>query len=268
MEGALYLRDSYLQNCKAKVVSALDAHSALQNGSATSQGERGGGKLIVLDQTIFYPRGGGQPWDTGKLVRASDGAEFPVVAVVKAEGNISHEVSLPARSGAEAGSPIPPLQPGDEVECQIDWAHRHRLMRMHTAGHVLSAIMFRRQGILITGNQLDTGKTRFDFSMENFDRTAFQSLIDEANAAIARNLDVSVSFLPREEAMKIEGAVKLAAALPPDVKELRMVKIGDVDYQADGGTHVKNTSEIGKIIFVGAENKGKSNRRIYYSIEP
>ena len=250
MESALYLRDSYLPSCKAKVASVKE------------------GKFVVLDQTVFYPRGGGQPWDTGKLVRASDGAEFPVVAVVKAEGSISHEVSPPSQPGAGEGSLIPPLQPGDEVECRLDWARRHRLMRMHTAGHILSAIMFRRQGLLITGNQIDTDKTRFDFSMENFDRTAFQSLIDEANAAISRNLEVSVSFLPREEAMKIEGAVKLAVALPPEVKELRMVRIGDVDYQADGGTHVKNTSEIGKIIFVGAENKGKSNRRIYYSLEP
>ena len=238
MDGALYLHDSYLQSCSSKVVSARD------------------GKFVFLDRTVFYPRGGGQPWDTGKITRLSDGAEFPVVAVVKAEGSISHEVSGPG------------LQEGDSVECQIDWQRRHRLMRMHTAGHILSSIMFRRQGILITGNQLDTDKTRFDFSMENFDKGEFQSLVDEANAAIARNLEVSVSFLPREEALKIEGAVKLAVALPPDVKELRMVRIGDVDYQADGGTHVRNTSEIGKIALVGAENKGKNNRRIYYTLEP
>lgn len=237
MESALYPRDSYLRACRSKVVSVKD------------------GKFAVLDQTVFYPRGGGQPWDTGKLVRASDGAEFPVVAVVKSDGAISHEVSAPG------------LAQGDEVECQIDWERRHRLMRMHTAGHILSAIMF-RHGILITGNQIDADKTRFDFSMESFDKAAFQSLVDEANAAIERNLEVSVSFLLREEAMKIEGAVKLAAALPPEIKELRMVKIGDVDYQADGGTHVKNTSEIGKITFLGAENKGKSNRRIYYGLAP
>jgi misacylated tRNA(Ala) deacylase len=237
MDGAMYLRDSYLQTCSSKVVSIKD------------------GKFVVLDQTVFYPRGGGQPWDTGKLVRTSDGKEFPVVAVVKADGNISHEI---AGEG---------LVDGDSVECKIDWVRRHRLMRMHTAGHVLGSIMYGK-GLLITGNQIDLEKTRFDFSMENFDKTAFQSLVDEANGAIARNLDVEVTFLPREEAMKIAGAVKLAVALPPDVPELRMVKIGDVDYQADGGTHVKNTSEIGKIVFISAENKGKSNRRIYYGLEP
>lgn len=245
MEGALYLHDSYLKSCQSKVVSVKD------------------GKFVTLDQTVFYPRGGGQPWDTGKLVRGSE--EFPVVAVVKADGAISHEVGAPIKAGTPASGV---LQPGDTVTCEIDWARRYRLMRMHTAGHVLGSLMYQRKGLLITGNQLETDKTRFDFSMENFDKAAFQSLVDGANAAIARNLDVTVSFLPRGEAMKIEGAVKLAAALPPDIAVLRMVKIGDVDYQADGGTHVKNTSEIGKIIFLGAENKGKSNRRITYTLEP
>ncbi len=253
MDGALYLWDSYLQTCKANVVSVKDA------------------KSVVLDRTVFYPRGGGQPWDTGRIVRVSNGKEFPVVAVVKADGNVSHEISgtsAGALAGNGAGAAAGDcLQPGDEVECHIDWARRHKLMRMHTAGHVLGSIMYRK-GLLITGNQLDVDRTRFDFSMENFDKAAFQALVDEANAAIAGNLEVEVSSLPREEAMKIAGVVKLAVALPPDVPELRMVKIGDVDYQADGGTHVKNTSEIGKIVFLSAENKGKSNRRIYYGLEP
>ncbi len=256
MEGALCLHDSYLKSCRSSVVSVKE------------------GKYVALDQTVFYPRGGGQPWDTGKLIRASDGQEFPVIAVVKAEGSISHEVAkLGGKDGGDglqsAGNSANEggLRVGDEVEAIIDWVRRHRLMRMHTAGHILSAIMF-KAGILITGNQLDVDKTRFDFSMENFDKTAFQSLVDEANAAIARNLEVTVSFLPREEALKVEGAVKLAVALPPEIKELRMVRIGDVDYQADGGTHVKNTSEIGKIVFIGAENKGKNNRRITYTVEP
>jgi Ser-tRNA(Ala) deacylase AlaX len=190
-------------------------------------------------------------------VRKSDSAEFAVINVSKSEGKILHEIS---------GSVLPSV--GDAVDCFIDWERRYRLMRMHTAGHILAAMIYKSSGILITGNQIDIDKTRFDFSMENFDKSAFQSLVEEANAAIARNLDVSVSFLPREEAMKIEGAVKLAVALPPDVKELRMVRIGDVDYQADGGTHVKNTSEIGKIVFLGAENKGKNNRRITYTLLP
>ena len=235
MPEALYLSDPYLQSCKAKVIAVKES------------------RFIFLDQTVFYPRGGGQPCDTGKLM--CSGKEFPVISVVKSEGKIAHEIS------GECS-----LVPGDEVECQIDWQRRHKLMRMHTAGHILSAIMY-KTGILITGNQIEADKTRFDFSMENFNKEAFLSLVEEANRQIARNLPIEVSFLPREEALKVPGAVKLANALPPEIKELRMVRIGDADYQADGGTHVKNTSEIGKIIFLGADNKGKNNRRIYYGLE-
>jgi Ser-tRNA(Ala) deacylase AlaX len=235
MTKLLYLTDSYLKTCKSRVLSVKD------------------GTSVELDQTVFYPRGGGQVSDKGTIV--CGGVTYEVNEVVKEEGKVYHKLSVPG------------LKEGDEVDCLIDWERRYRLMRMHTAGHVLASIMYKKQGILITGNNLDVEKSRFDFSLENFDKSAFQSLVDITNEQIARNLPVEVSFLPREEALKIEGAVKLAVALPPDVKELRMVKIGDVDYQADGGTHVKNTSEIGKLVFAGADNKGKNNRRVYYTLE-
>ena len=238
MENPLYLSDSYARTCGARVIAVSD------------------GKFAALDANIFSPRGGGLVSDTGKLVRKSDNAEFKVLYVVKKDGQVLHELD---REG---------LRAGDEVTCEIDWERRHTLMRSHTAGHILSAIMFKRNGILITGNAIDVGKSRFDFSMETFDKDAFQSLIDEANAAIARNLDVSVSHLAREQALLLPGMVKLAGALPPEVKELRIVTIGDVDEQADGGVHVKNTSEIGKIVFLSAENKGKNNRRVYFSLAP
>lgn len=238
MEIPLYLSDPYARTCAARVLAVTE------------------GKFVQLDTSLFSPRGGGLASDAGKLVRKSDGAVFPVLYVVKKEGVILHEI------GNEG------LKIGDEVTCEIDWERRHRLMRSHTAGHILSAIMFKKSGILITGNAIDIDKSRFDFSMETFDKDAFQTLIDEANAAIARNLNVSVSYLAREEALKLPGMVKLAGALPPDVKELRIVKIGDVDEQADGGVHVKNTSEIGKLVFLSAENKGKSNRRVYFKLEP
>ena len=237
MENPLYLADSYARTCSARVLAVFE------------------GKFAQLDANIFSPRGGGLVSDTGKLVRKSDNAEFKVLYVVKKDGQVLHELD---REG---------LQAGDDVACEIDWERRHALMRSHTAGHILSAIMFRRNGILITGNAIDIDKSRFDFSMETFDKDAFQTLIDEANAAIARNLDVSVSNLPREQALLLPGMVKLAGALPPEVKELRIVKIGDVDEQADGGVHVKNTSEVGKIIFLSAENKGKNNRRVYFRLE-
>jgi len=238
MENPLYLSDPYARTCSARVLTVAE------------------GKFVTLDASLFSPRGGGLVSDTGKLVRKSDNAEFKVLYVVKKDGQMQHELD---KEG---------LQSGDEVACEIDWERRHRLMRSHTAGHILSAIMFRKSGILITGNAIDVDKSRFDFSMENFDKGAFEALIDEANAQIARNLGVSVSNLPREQALLLPGMVKLAGALPPEVKELRIVKIGDVDEQADGGVHVKNTSEIGKIVFLSAENKGKNNRRVYFRLEP
>jgi Ser-tRNA(Ala) deacylase AlaX len=236
METPLYLSDSYARTCHARVLAVADA------------------KFVTLGTPLFAPRGGGLPSDMGKIFRGSD--SFSVLFVSKKDGAVLHELDRPG------------LSAGDEVECALDWERRHRLMRMHTAGHILSAIMFRKGGILITGNAIDADKSRFDFSMENFDKAAFQSLIDEANTAIARNLEVSASYLAREEALKLPGMVKLAGALPPEVRELRIVKIGDIDEQADGGVHVKNTSEIGKIVFLSAENKGKSNRRVYFSLEP
>jgi Ser-tRNA(Ala) deacylase AlaX len=236
MAHPIWQTDCYLRTCESTVVSVES------------------GKFIELGQSVFSPRGGGLPSDTGKLTR--NGEEFAVLGVTKKDGKALHEIS---REG---------LAVGDKVICDIDWQRRHRLMRMHTAGHILSAIMFKKGGILITGNSIDVEKSRFDFSMENFDRAAFQALIDDANLQIARNLDVSISFLPREEALRVEGMVKLAGALPPDVLELRIVAIGDVDRQADGGVHVKNTSEVGRIVLLSAENKGKSNRRVYFALEP
>ena len=265
MADPLYLSDSYARSCTAKVTAVTD------------------GKFVSLDTSLFSPRGGGLVSDTGKITRGTDA--FAVIAVTKKYGAILHEIAVPSAGGAaegqaqsgatapasaagEIGAVSRPLSVGDEVSCEIDWPRRHTLMRSHTAGHILSAIMYKSGGIMITGNSIDVDKSRFDFSMDNFDRDAFQALIDEANRQIARNLDVTASTLPRDDALLLPGIVKLAGVLPPDVLELRIVKIGDVDNQADGGVHVKNTSEIGKIAFISAENKGKSNRRIYFRLEP
>jgi Ser-tRNA(Ala) deacylase AlaX len=236
MQEALYLDDSYLKTCISKVIG-------VENNE------------IYLDRTVFYPKGGGLPSDNGKIKRIADGKEFTVTSVSKKERKILHQV-------LEEG-----LKIGDEVECQINWERRYKLMRMHTAGHVLAALMYSKLGVLITGNQIDVDKSRFDFSMENFSKEKFEEIVKQANEVLVQNLEVTISYLPREEALKIEGAVKLANVLPPEIKTLRMVKIGDVDYQADGGPHVKNTSEIGKIVLIAAENKGKNNKRIIFTVE-
>jgi misacylated tRNA(Ala) deacylase len=232
-----YLLDSYAKDIHTEVVSLTTPTH------------------IILKDTIFYPQGGGQPFDTGALVREDDGKEFAVVGVKKVDGNIVHEI-------AEAG-----LNAGDHVLCSIDWERRYQLMRMHTAAHVLSAVIHRHTGALITGNQLDIEQSRIDFSLDVFSKEQMEHYIDEANTAIAQGAPVTITFMKRDVAMGLPHLVKLAGALPPNIAELRIVKIGTIDEQADGGTHVKDAKEIGKIILLSAENKGKNNRRIYFTIE-
>jgi len=231
----LFLDDSYIKECDSTVISVND-------------------KYVALDRTIFYPKGGGQPHDVGKILRAND--RFDVVYSGKFSGEISHEVDKPG------------LAPNDKVHCILDWDRRYRLMRSHTAAHTLASIMWKDTGALITGNQLDIDKIRFDFNLENFDRETFQGLIEKANRLFETDTPVRWYELPREEALKIPGVVKMAGAFPPEIARLRIVEIEGVDRQADGGTHVKNLKEVGRIEFLKAENKGKNNRRVYFSLVP
>ena len=235
MQNALYMNDSYIKEFDAVVESVKDD------------------KFVILNETAFYPNGGGQPTDTGKMV--CNGEEYPVVYVGKFSGTISHEVGKPG------------LKVGDSVQCKIDWDRRYRLMRMHTAAHIIDAILYNESGALCTGNQLGTDKSRIDFSLDVLDRDKIQQYIDMANGWVKKAIDVKIYSLPREEALKIPGVVKLAAVMPPEVKELRIVEIPGIDLQADGGTQVKNTSEIGQISLVSVENKGKNNRRMYYTLD-
>ena len=231
----LYLEDSYLKEFDATVAKA-------------------DGKFIILDNTAFYPNGGGQPNDTG-VIKRGDGTEFRVVFAIKKDGNVSHEVDSEG------------LGEGDRVHCVIDWPRRYALMRMHTAAHILSAIMNRETGALITGNQLGERESRIDFSLETLDRKKIAGYVRKANDAVAAAIDVKHYYMATEEAMKIEGVVKLAKALPPSVNELHIMEIAGIDRQADGGTHVANTKEVGIIELLKIENKGKNNRRIYYALK-
>jgi Ser-tRNA(Ala) deacylase AlaX len=126
--------------------------------------------------------------------------------------------------------------------------------------------MCKEMGVLISGNQLDTDKTRFDFTMAEFDRDAFEKVVQKTNEALSKDIELKIYTLPREEAMKIDGVVKLANALPPSISTLRIVEIPGIDIQADGGTHVKSLREVGEISILKLENKGKDNRRIYFSL--
>ena len=212
--------------------------------------ESADGFRVVLDQTAFNPRGGGLVSDTGAL----DGAR--VSEVLKEGEEIVHVVEPPKTFG-----------PGVVVHGVLDWERRFRIMRMHTSAHILSAVVNRETGALITGNQISPDQSRVDFNLDDFDKEKISSYIDRVNEVVLRGFEVKTYFMKREEALANPGFVKLANAMPPSVDILRIVQIGDVDTQADGGVHVRNTLEIGKVVAVKTENKGKSNRRLYFTVE-
>jgi misacylated tRNA(Ala) deacylase len=235
MTNLLFLVDSYLRETKATVTSVKD------------------GKYVTLNQTIFYPKGGGQPYDTGELVKGNE--TYKVIYVGKFSGEISHEVDHKG------------LQIGDEVKCDLNWKRRYKLMRSHTTAHVLASLLNKGTGALITGNQLEEDHVRFDFSLEKFDRELLEEYLAKSNKLFGTDVPVKWYELPKEEAMKIPGVVKMAGAFPPNLPSLRIVEIVGVDKQADGGTHVRNLREIGKVELIKTENKGKNNRRIYFRLD-
>jgi len=234
MTDLLYFRDHYLRECDAEVVDVM-------------------ANKIELDKTVFYPEGGGQPCDTGKLTL--DGTQFNLTFVKKESGKVLHHVD---REG---------LKKGDNVHCIIDWERRYKLMRFHTASHILSGIFSKEYGAKITGNQIKLDECRVDFDLEKFDREVIDSIIKKGNELVEQSLPVTIKFMERSEVEANPSLIKLAMGLPPNIQTLRMICIGDFDMQPDGGTHVANTSEIGKIVFLRAENKGKNNRRVYFGLE-
>ena len=141
-------------------------------------------------------------------------------------------------------------------------------MRSHTAAHVFASLICNETGALVTGNELGLDKIRFDFSLEKLDRGVIMRCIEKANELFRKDIPVKTYWLPREEALKIPGVIKMAEALPPDVPMLRIVEIVGVDKQADGGTHVKNLREVGQIEFLKAVSKGKKSKRIYFRLIP
>ena len=235
MTEALYMNDSYLKAWKAKIVSIKE------------------NKYLVLDRTAFYPKGGGQPWDEGFIMK--DDKKFRVVYVGKFSGEISHEVD---KSG---------LQEGDEVSCELDWERRYTYMRYHSASHLISNILYKRANAKITGNQIELDKTRMDFSMENYSPEKLRAFVEEANNIIGSDLPVTIDYMSRDEVLGKPELARLAVGLPKNIKEFRIVKIGDIDEQVDGGTHVKSLKEIGKIEVIKTVNKGKNNRRMYFILK-
>ena len=235
MARALYMDNSYLKSWNATVTSVTDE------------------KFIVLDTTAFYPKGGGQPCDEGFIIKGNE--KYRVVYVGKFSGNISHEVDNPG------------LKEGDEVSCELDWERRYTFMRHHTASHLISNILYNRADAKITGNQIELDKTRMDFSIVDYSPEKLRAFVEEANNYIERDAPITVEYMSREQVMGKPELARLAVGLPKNINEFRIVKIGTIDTQVDGGTHVNNLSEIGKIEVTKTVNKGKNNRRLYFILK-
>ena len=239
MTTLLYQTNAYLTEFSANIVS-VDVET----------------RAVVLDQTAFYPGGGGQPCDFGSLEVA--GVIYPVEKVKKQGDDVLHFLGginpLPDLNSAASGT--------------LDWVRRHQLMRTHTALHILCGTVFRDYGAKVTGGDMDPLKGRMDFEFENMRGELVKAIETATNFEIEQRREIKVKILPRHEAFQIPDLIRTKIdLLPPDIKQIRTVEIVGLDLQADGGTHVMNTSEVGKIKVVDYKSKGAINKRIYIEIE-
>jgi misacylated tRNA(Ala) deacylase len=232
MTDLLYLRDAYATRFTATVTGVRD-------------------DAIALSSTLFYPTGGGQPHDTGTL------AGLAVVEVRKDGADVWHRVD---------GGPLPSV--GDQVEGEIDWERRHRLMRTHTALHVLCGVIWNEWRVPVTGGNMEPLSARMDFEFDPVPE-GFAARIEElVNAELVADRPITVDFLPRDTAVQDEDLIRTKVSLIPEaVTEIRVVDIVGLDKQADGGTHVKSTAEVGRFKVVKLENKGKGNKRVRVVVE-
>ena len=227
MTEELFRDDSYLKSCTAKVLAS-------------------GPDGVVLDRTVFYPTGGGQPGDSGTLT--GTGGTIVITEAVKGGDGILHKL--------EEGAAVPAV--GDAVEVSLDWDRRYKHMRVHTALHLLCSVVDGG----VTGGQIGAGKGRLDFNIPG-ERPEKEALTEALNQVIAGDHEVSLSWITDAELEANPDLVRTMSVKPPmGSGKVRMVKIGDVDYQPCGGTHVRSTAEIGSIQIGKIENKGKQNRRI------
>ena len=213
------------------------------------------GQAIALDRTAFYPGGGGQPCDLGTLVAGA--REWPVVKVQKAGDVVWHTVE---------GTPPAVGQP---VTGHLDWDRRYGLMRLHTALHILCGVIWRDYGALVTGGNIEPGRARMDFEFERMQAELVHEIEARVNAEVAAARPIRVAILPRAEAFRIPDLIRTKINLLPEgIEQVRTVAIEGLDLQADGGTHVANTREVGTIRVVDYMSKGKINKRLVITLEP
>lgn len=223
----MYLRDAYLTEFDATVVDVREG-------------------AVALDRTSFYPTGGGQPHDTGSL------AGLMVTDVRKDGEHVWHSVE---------GGPLPSI--GDTVQGHVDWQRRHELMRTHTALHVLCGVIWNEWRVPVTGGNMEPLSARMDFEFDPLPEGFGPRVEELVNTELAADRAIEVSFLPRSTAVMDEDLIRTKVSLIPEsVPEIRVVDIVGLDRQADGGTHVRSTGEVGRIRVVKLENKGKGNKRV------
>jgi misacylated tRNA(Ala) deacylase len=234
MADELFSTDAYLRLFEARVAK-VDAAN----------------RLVALDRTAFYPGGGGQPWDTGVL-RWHDG-KADVSRTRRIEGQIWHEVA--------ADHALP--DPGNEVEGELDWDRRHTLMRTHTALHILCGVIWQDFGVAVTGGNMEPGKGRLDFELPQMSTELGQQLERRINQEIDRAREIAVDFVDRVEADADPALIRTKANLiPASINPLRVIDIRGLDRQADGGTHVATTAEVGAVEVTKTESKGRANKRV------
>lgn len=230
-----------------ELLAHTDAY--LKEFTATVVGIKTDEKMVALNKTAFYPTGGGQPHDTGWL------NDTPIVKVKRQGPYIWHwlEGEMPAEAAT--------------VQGKINWERRYKLMRTHTAFHILCGVVWRDYQAQVTGGNMDVLKGRMDFEFESLHKEMIQEIEDKLNVEVAAARPVTVQFLPREEAFQIPDLIRTKINLLPEgIQTVRIVEIEGLDLQADGGTHVANTREVGTIQIVGYKSKGKINKRIELEI--
>lgn len=235
----LYQLNSYLQECEAQVAQTDEAN-----------------RRLALDRTVFYPGGGGQPADMGRILVGDQ--DWPISRGQKdAEGKLWHLI------GGE--KPLP--APGARVRAVLEWERRYQLMRTHTALHILCGVVFRDYGALVTGGDMDPLKGRMDFEFESLQKELVQVIEAAVNVEVEAARPITPALLPRDEAFQIPDLIRTKInLLPPGIQVVRVVKIEGLDLQADGGTHVQNTREVGQIRVVDYKSKGKINKRLYIEL--
>jgi misacylated tRNA(Ala) deacylase len=213
------------------------------------------GDGVVLNRTAFYPGGGGQPCDLGCLLAVDE--EWQVVKVKHSEDRIVHKLDRD------------PPPAGTRVIGTLDWERRYALMRTHTAMHILCGVIWRDYGASVTGGNMEPLRGRMDFEFERMQAKLVNDIEEKINAEVAAARPVSVQILPREEAFQIPDLIRTKInLLPPQIAEVRVVTIEGLDMQADGGTHVENTSEVGNLRIADYKSKGRINKRLVVELKP